>query len=70
MRFKHLRSTWGTLAYAATGDIRLVQAVLGHADVATTEAHYARALPEHLAAGSEKVAAALDFTTKTEGGGK
>lgn len=26
-------------------------------------------LPEHLAAGSEKVAAALDFTTK-EGGGK
>lgn len=69
LRFKHLRSTWGTLAYAATGDIRLVQAVLGHANVATTTAHYARALPEHLQAGSEKVAQALDFTTK-RGGGK
>lgn len=59
LRFKHFRSTWGTHAYQATGDIRMVQAVLGHADVATTEGHYARALPAHLQQGANRVAAGL-----------
>lgn len=41
IRFKELRSTWGTLAYDATGDIRFVQMVLGHTDPKITERHYA-----------------------------
>ncbi|RKH05035.1 hypothetical protein D7X32_08935 [Corallococcus carmarthensis] len=60
LRFKHLRSTWGTVAYQTTKDIRLVAEVLGHADVETTRAHYAVALPEHVRAGSDAVAATLD----------
>lgn len=47
-RIKDLRSTFGTIAYAATGDIRFVQASLGHAHVETTEEHYARLQTSHL----------------------
>ena len=36
-----LRSTYGTALYRETGDIYLVADVLGHADVNTTEKHYA-----------------------------
>lgn len=44
---KHARSTWGTYAYRATGDIRFVQAGLGHQDVSVTMAHYAHHMEEH-----------------------
>ena len=36
-----LRSTYGTTLYQETGDIYLVADVLGHADVNTTQKHYA-----------------------------
>jgi|LSQX01.2.fsa_nt_gb site-specific recombinase XerD len=36
-----LRSTFGTMLYAETGDIYLVADVLGHKDVNTTKRHYA-----------------------------
>ena len=36
-----LRSTFGTMLYAETGDIYLVADVLGHKDVNTTRKHYA-----------------------------
>jgi len=41
LSFKDLRSTHGTHAYEATGDIRYVQRVLGHADPRLTERRYA-----------------------------
>lgn len=41
LSFKDLRSTHGTHAYEATGDIRYVQRVLGHADPRVTERRYA-----------------------------
>jgi integrase len=41
LTFHSLRTTHGTHAYEATGDIRHVQRVLGHADVRTTERVYA-----------------------------
>lgn len=44
---KHTRSTWGTHAYAATGDIRFVQEGLGHSDISVTEDHYSHALVSH-----------------------
>lgn len=59
LRLKHLRSTWGTASYAATGDIRLVQELLGHEDVATTEAHYAHAQTAHLQRGANQAAEVL-----------
>ncbi|MBJ6762824.1 tyrosine-type recombinase/integrase [Myxococcaceae bacterium JPH2] len=59
LRFKHLRSTWGTTAYSVTKDLRLVADVLGHADMETTREHYAVALPEHVVAGAEATAAML-----------
>jgi site-specific recombinase XerD len=37
-----LRGTFGTNLYRETGDIFLVASVLGHSDVNTTTAHYAR----------------------------
>jgi integrase len=48
LTFKDLRSTFGTLGYEATGDIRFIQASLGHADVRTTEGHYAALQAAHL----------------------
>lgn len=41
-QFKDLRSTFGTLSYEATGNIRYVQEVLGHANVATTDRYAAQ----------------------------
>jgi integrase len=41
LAFKDLRSTYGTHATEATGDIRYVQRVLGHSDVRVTERTYA-----------------------------
>jgi integrase len=55
LTFKHLRSTWGTRGYRATGDMRFVQAGLGHADIKTTEDAYAALLTEHLHSQTEKV---------------
>ena len=40
LRFHDLRSTFGTHAYEATGDVRFVQAVLGHSDPKLTEERY------------------------------
>lgn len=40
LRFHDLRSTFGTHAYEATGDVRFVQAVLGHSDPRLTEERY------------------------------
>lgn len=45
---KHLRSTYGTLAYEATGDLRFAQDTLGHKDEETTTAHYAKQRALHL----------------------
>ncbi|MFY0567092.1 tyrosine-type recombinase/integrase [Archangium lansingense] len=59
LRFKTLRATWATQAVARTGDLRLAQLVLGHADPRTTADRYARALPEHLQKGAEVVADVL-----------
>ncbi|WP_181790834.1 tyrosine-type recombinase/integrase [Myxococcus llanfairpwllgwyngyllgogerychwyrndrobwllllantysiliogogogochensis] len=59
LRFKHLRSTWGTVAYSVTKDLRLVADVLGHADMETTRVHYATALPENVMTGAEATAQAL-----------
>ena len=39
-RFHDLRSTYGTHAYERTGDVRYVQATLGHSTPALTEARY------------------------------
>lgn len=39
--FKDLRSTFATLAYESTGDIRYVQRMLGHSDPRVTERAYA-----------------------------
>jgi hypothetical protein len=47
-QFKDLRSTWATLAGEATGDIRFVQAGLGHSDPRVTERHYAAIRASHL----------------------
>ncbi|QRK06070.1 site-specific integrase [Archangium violaceum] len=60
LRFKALRATWATQAVARTGDLRLAQLVLGHADPRTTADHYARALPAHLQQGAEMVADVLN----------
>ncbi|AEI66933.1 phage integrase family protein [Corallococcus macrosporus] len=74
LRFKHLRSTWGTVAYTVTRDLRLVADVLGHADIETTRMHYAATIPEHVQAGAEATAAALSpwrprgVTTEETGG--
>jgi len=54
-RFKDLRSTWGTHAYARTRDIRFVQEVLGHSDVRVTEEHYSHVLDGYLVAQADKV---------------
>ena len=48
LSFKDLRSTFGTWAYAHTGDIRFVQAMLGHQDVRVTEERYSHVLDAHL----------------------
>lgn len=50
IRWKELRSTWGTWAYSRTRDIAFVQKVLGHADPRTTQTHYAHALFEDIRA--------------------
>nr|WP_240358087.1 hypothetical protein [Myxococcus vastator] len=74
LRFKHLRSTWGTVAYSVTRDLRLVADVLGHADIETTRMHYAATIPEHVQAGAEATATALSpwrlrgVTTEEAGG--
>ncbi|RJS19774.1 hypothetical protein DRW03_21150 [Corallococcus sp. H22C18031201] len=59
LRFKHLRSTWGTTAYSVTRDLRLVAEVLGHSDLETTRKHYARALPANVIEGADATAVAL-----------
>ena len=48
LSFKDLRSTFGTWAYAQTGNIRFVQEVLGHQDVRVTEQRYSHVLETHL----------------------
>lgn len=52
---KHARSTWGTWAYRATGDIRFVQGGLGHSNVETTIGHYAASLDPHQLEQANKV---------------
>lgn len=42
MSFKALRATFATHLYDATSDVRYVQKMLGHADVATTELYLGR----------------------------
>jgi integrase len=54
-RFKDLRSTWGTHAYARTRDIRFVQEVLGHSDVRITEEHYSHITDGHLVEMADRV---------------
>ena len=48
LSFKDLRSTFGTWAYAQTGNIRFVQEVLGHQDVRVTEQRYSHVLETNL----------------------
>jgi integrase len=44
---KHARSTWGTWAYRATGDIRFVKEQLGHSNIDVTMGHYAESMAAH-----------------------
>jgi integrase len=53
--FKDLRSTFGTWAYAQTGDIRFVQKVLGHEDVRVTEERYSFVQREHMLSMADRV---------------
>jgi integrase len=53
--FKDLRSTFGTWAYAQTGDIRFVQEVLGHRDVRVTEERYSHVLDDHMLTLADRV---------------
>lgn len=46
--FKDLRSTFATLAYERTGDIRFVQELCGHHDPLFTAKKYARLRSEHI----------------------
>lgn len=55
LTFRNLRTTYGTHAYEATGDIRYVQRVLGHADVRTTERIYAGLRTGHLVAQADRL---------------
>lgn len=70
VRFRDLRSTHGTAAYEATGDIRYVQAVLGHTKIETTERHYAALRSDRassladLAATHPALTAAADFALR------
>jgi integrase len=52
---KDLRSTFGTLGYEASGDIRAIQTQLGHADIRTTEAHYSALRVAHLVAAVDRI---------------
>lgn len=54
-RFKDLRSTFGTLAYEATGNIRYVSEQLGHSDVRITQQHYAHQRAQHLLDETDKI---------------
>lgn len=54
--FKDLRSTFGTLAYEATGNIRFVQEQLGHSDDRITREHYASQRVQHLIAQTDLIA--------------
>jgi integrase len=56
-RFKDLRSTFGTLAAAESGDLRYVQQVLGHQSLSTTESHYVHALDDGLRAKTDALRA-------------
>lgn len=62
--FKDLRSTFGTLAYEATGNIRFVQESLGHTDVRVTEGHYSVQRPGHLLAQTELIQLSLTAGTQ------
>jgi integrase len=55
LRFHDLRSTFGTHAYEATGDVRFVQAVLGHADPRLTEDRYSSLRQNRLIEQAKKV---------------
>ncbi len=55
LQFRHLRSTWGTFACEATGDIRFAQAGLGHADSKVTERHYAAIRARHMVAQADRI---------------
>lgn len=55
LTFHNLRTTYGTYAYEATGDIRFVQRVLGHADVSTTERVYTGVRLQRLLEQADKV---------------
>lgn len=56
-KFKDLRSTFGTLATAESGDLRYVQQVLGHQSLSTTESHYVHALTSGLTAKTDALRA-------------
>lgn len=65
--FRNTRSTWGTTAYAATSDVRFVQAVLGHTKAEMTEKAYASILPEHHLAQANRVTYGLSHNPLTAG---
>lgn len=48
-----LRSTYGTILYEITGDIRLVADILGHSDISTTAKHYSALKKRHKQRGGE-----------------
>jgi integrase len=53
-----LRHSYGSQMYAATGDIRATQVLMGHAKVAMTERYTLRAVPNQLAEAIRKFGAA------------
>lgn len=55
IRWKELRSTFATLLTSGTGDIRVVQKILGHSDLNVTARRYAFAMPSHLQAQVDSV---------------
>ncbi len=60
LSFKDLRSTFGTYAYEATGDIRFVQAALGHHDPRLTEERYSTLRNVRLREQGRKISFATD----------
>ncbi len=67
-QFKDLRSTWATLAGEATGDIRFVQAGLGHSEPRVTEKHYAAIRASHMLVQANKLRLGLAAPPATQRG--
>lgn len=69
LRFHDLRHTAATRTLRAAGDLKMVQQLLGHKDIATT-AKYAHVLTDDIRRGLEAASATRSATRNTKVGGK